>query len=394
VFMSSLTPSKHSAGSRRGFTIIELLVAASITVILAGLLITVTTGVLTAWNRTTGRLSTHNQAKLALDQIANDLQSLVFRKDGNVWLAATIQADQSGAGEAGPSTAVVWNPSYSVPSGGFGKPDSVAAGTASSLVLAPPSRNLADYRFGHAGVWLRFFTREPDSNGDINNVAVPRAVAYQISRIPVQRNGANTPVAAPQDYPDLRWALFRTRVRQTPFAGASIQASNRSSLGVGYNIVASEYNTTGTGGANIADPGNLRRPDKYADLLANNVVDFGVRVYELNTATGNVELTFPTDSTFGNNRWCFLATTSTTAAPLAPTNSGPTGAPNIRRGTPVAFDILLRILTPDGVAKLQALELGRVTIPAGFTGSEYWWEIATQNSVVYSRRIDIRLQSL
>lgn len=383
---------KTKAGVLRAFTIIELLVAASITVVLAALLIQITTGVLGTWNRTTGRLTTHNQAKIALDQIATDLQSLVLSRDGNVWLAATIQADQSGAGDAGPSTATIWNPSYNVPSGAFGKPNSAAPGAASSLQLQPASRRLEDYRFGHAGVWLRLFTREVDSNQDLNNASVPRAVAYQISRIPVQPNGTGNPVTTPENYPDLRWALFRTRVRQTPFAGGSIQAANRSSIGVGYNIIAPEYTTTASGGANTSDPGNLRRPDKYGDLLANNVIDFGIRVYEANATTGALELAFPTDNNYANPRWAYLATTNTTISPPAPTATGPSGVPNIKRGVPVAFDIFLRILTPDGVARLQALELGRVTIPPNITGSEFWWEIATQHSVVFTRRVDLLSQ--
>jgi type II secretory pathway pseudopilin PulG len=390
----TLTQAKRiRAIAPNGFTIIELLVAATVTIVLAGLLVSITTGVLSTWNRTTGRLSTHNQAKIALDQIANDLQSLAFSRDGNVWLAATIQQDQSGSGDAGPSTASIWNPSYNVPAGGFGKPTSAAIGAASSLVLAPSSRKLEDYRFGHAGVWLRFFTREPDSMTDINNVSVLRAVGYQIARIPVRATSGANPVASPENYPDLRWALFRSRVRSTPFAGGSIQAANRSGFGVGYNIIAPEFTTTAAGGTNTSDPGNIRRPEKIPDLLANNVIDFGIRVYEKNPTTGDVELVFPTDRNYSNNRWCYLATNSTTATPPAPTNSGPAGANNIQRGAPVAFDIFLRVLTPDGVAKLQSLELGRLTVPAGLTGQEYWWEIALQNSQTFIRRVDLKVQS-
>jgi type II secretory pathway pseudopilin PulG len=388
------------ASARRGFTIIELLVAAGVTLILVGLLVSITTGILNTWSRTTGRLSSHNQAKVAFDQLANDLQAIVLRKDANAWLIASIQADQTGAGDAGPATAIKWNPSYAVTTGGIGKPDAAASGAASSLRLAPNSRRLEDYRFGHAGVWLRFFTHEPDSNDDINNVAVPRAVAYQIARVPVQRNGGSDPVTAPQDFPDLRWALFRTRVCQTPFADNSIQNSNRSVLGAGYNLAAAVYTTTAAGGGNPADPGNLRRPDKFDDLLANNVIDFGVRIYERNG--NNDVLVFPTDSSYSNNRWCYVATdpnhpNSGTLTPPAPFNSGPAGAANIARGIPSALEVYMRVLTPDGVSRLQALELGLVAVPAEYnvspkTPGEYWWEIALQHSVTFTRRIDLPVQ--
>lgn len=406
--------SRRPTKSSRGFTIIELLVAAAVTIVLVTLMISIITSVLATWNTNTGRLTAQNQAKLALDFLARDLQSIVVKNDGGVWLAASIQDDQTSnlmSGDTiqgGVNRTNSWNPSYSVPSGvsAFGKPfadgsSGNPAGSANaaseSLNLNPASRKITDYRFGHAGVWLRFFTQQVDTNTDINDISALRAVAYQIARVPV-RDGI-TSHTNPEDYPDLRWAMFRTQVRPSPFTGSTISSVNRSTIGVGHNIVANEYQiaTAAAGGGNAGDPGVIRRPNKFADLLAENVIDFGVRIYERDAANNTV-LVFPTDQTYANatRAWCYLATNPnapTLLSPAIPFNvSALPGVPaGILRGRPVSIELFIRVLTAEGVRKIQSLELGRVGLPPAYAGKEgeYWWELAIQNSVTFTRRVDI-----
>ena len=110
-----------------GFTLIELIVATAITVLLAGLLIAITSGILSSWNRSRGRLTTSNQAKLALDILTTDLEGALMRNDDNVWLAATVQPDQGGTGDSGASMA-----SWNAAGGGAMKPGWANPGTASS----------------------------------------------------------------------------------------------------------------------------------------------------------------------------------------------------------------------------------------------------------------------
>jgi hypothetical protein len=200
--------------------------------------------------------------------------------------------------------------------------------------------------------------------------------------------------------------MFRTQVRPSPFTGGAISSVNRSTIGVGNNIVANEYQiaTAAAGGGSAGDPGVIRRPNKFADLLAENVIDFGVRIYERDAAN-NVVLVFPTDQTYLNatRAWCYLATNPNAPAASLPSPAAPfnvstlAGVPKgILRGKPVSIELFIRVLTAEGVRKIQALELGRVDIstdyPAGREG-EYWWELAIQNSVTFTRRVDINAVS-
>lgn len=71
---------------KRGFTLIEIMVATTIMVILVGLVIQITSEVLRVWNRSSGRLSANAQARIAMELITQDLETAIFRNDGNQWL--------------------------------------------------------------------------------------------------------------------------------------------------------------------------------------------------------------------------------------------------------------------------------------------------------------------
>src|SRR5258708_39477583 len=73
-----------------GFTLLELLVAVIITLVLAGLMLTVVTNTLNLWHRTQDNFSTSAQANLTLDMVERDLQAAIFRKDGGTWLAVAV----------------------------------------------------------------------------------------------------------------------------------------------------------------------------------------------------------------------------------------------------------------------------------------------------------------
>ena len=79
--------------NRKGFTLLELLVAVAVTGLLAALLLNITTQVVTTQTKATGDLETNQAAQFILDRIQEDLQCAVYRNDGNVWLAATILED-------------------------------------------------------------------------------------------------------------------------------------------------------------------------------------------------------------------------------------------------------------------------------------------------------------
>ncbi len=295
-------------GHPRGFTLLELLVATAITVLIAATAVGLSASALSRWNRTQGRLTSEAQAREVLDRLEQDLQGILYRDDGQAWLMATVQAETSASG--------VWvNGSKPI--------------TASLHHTADP---LADSRFGLAGVWLRFFTISQGA---------PVAVSYQIIRRAV------TPSS-----PSCQYLLYRSEV------------SPAATLAAGYNLTSSSYTTAS---ATIGSPGNLVQP-AHGQLLADNVIDFGVRFYSYlpESLAGALVLQpiFPRQTT----------DLEYSAQSLAAMDSG--------HYPPAVADIFLRILTAEGARQITALESGRI--------NGDWWSIAEANSRVFMRRIQLQ----
>jgi len=311
---------KHSATLRGGFTIIELLVAASLTLLIAATIVTLMANAITGWSRAHGTLAVEGQARVALDQIERDLEGALIREDGHVWLAATVQAT------------------------GSVSPDWVDGTKPIASSLDPIPANWLAARFGVAGIWLRLFTTVPGDAGIDNSLPAPTAVSYQIVRR-----------AATPSRQSHRYLLYRAEM-----TSAATHAA-------GFNFGSANYDPAG---GDSALGRVLTRPESL-QVLANNVIDFGIRFhgYLFNAVTGESQLRtiFPTDPSDLEFR--------------CQSSAGPRP---FRR--PVAADVFLRILTPEGARKIAALETG------GMTGD--WWEIAMTNSHVFSRRIRMRATGL
>lgn len=58
---------------------IEILVASAVMALLVGLVITITSQVLNVWNRSGGRLSANQEARIAMELLTQDLETAVFR---------------------------------------------------------------------------------------------------------------------------------------------------------------------------------------------------------------------------------------------------------------------------------------------------------------------------
>lgn len=361
----------------RAFTVIELLVAVGVTALLVSLMLTIVVNVMSGWNRSSGSLSAGNQARLVLDQVARDLQSAIIKRDGNGWLVATVQQNQTGVGLSGVSDAA-W---VSTKPSTTGTDPTIT--NASFLVPAGANPAIDDYRFGQGGVWLRFFSSVAGANAlDSSNtpmmqtLSAPRAVAYQIVRLPVVPGSA-----------EVRYQLFRSEVR--PGHREPVLAA-RSTFAVGYDLLdaGSLYNNPNnnndrgsknfgvlienSGGVTVdqgGEPGSIRRPDRN-QLIANNVIDFGVRLWTRN-ASNQLVISFPTSTTNVG-----FAATSNPAAPISGYNYG----------FPEVAEVMVRVLTDEGVLLISNLEAGLI---AGD-----WWEIALANSRVYSRRVEIKGRSL
>lgn len=377
----------------RAFTIIELLVAASITVLLVGLMLQVTLGALSSWSRSSGTLISKNEAQTALDYLARDLASAVWKRDNNVWLIATIQRDQSGINSGRGDADVTdanWSPQHQ-------KPGSATPGTAgSSLQLEPSSGALEDYRFGQAGLWLRMFTRQQGITDDAVDGSAPVAVGYQIVRMKVGENSS-----------EYRYTLFRAKTYTNENT-----SPERSAFDFGYDLTSvstltSSYNALDVSGAGTkGDPEQIRRPNRFYNL-ANNVVDFGVRFWAFG-ANGQLNLLFPATDSPGyapdDNTHGFAATTRT-GNKLVQTGATTYGnvsqlpywdnSRQMRYGFPDVADIFLRILTEDGARQLEAFENGNSVRPPNVaTDDEYWWQLVEQNSTVYTQRVTLHPPTL
>lgn len=232
--------------NRRGFTLLEHMVALAITLLMAGLLLTATVNLLQSWRRTQGASGAAQEAKLALDLLERDLQGAILRADSKVWLDARVVDGNS-------LTAHGWDLSGA----GIVKPEGA------SERFDPPNRadgtsNIADARFGRSGMWLRLVVFEREGSAS----ALPMAIGYQI----VRRNfgSAANPVR--------RYGLFRNRL-SAPLTFSEV-------LGSGFAAAAPEA---------------LNQPN-LSDLLLGNVVDFGVWIASRD-ALGN-EQPLPTSGDF------------------------------------------------------------------------------------------------
>jgi type II secretory pathway pseudopilin PulG len=343
-------------GDRHAFTLVELLVAAGITALMAGLALMVTSHMTAAWARNVGEYGAQAQARVALDRLALDLQSALYRDDGGVWLSAAVldNTDRSGLWETAPRQ----------------KPAGTANG---SLLLNEP--DLAACRFGQAGVGLCFFTAARVSGvgatGDVGtgNSLAPAAVGYQL----VRRHTGRSSTAA-----NIKYALCRAVVRPA-------QADARpGTLEYGFNLdpadSTSGYQRAGStnDGTQPGDPFSLRHPASPDSILAENVVDFGLRLYRRAPA-GGLERIFPASG----NETEHLART-------------PPGGPEAAVCFPEVADVMLRVLTEEGVRRIASLEMqsgAAVTRPAEYrTDAEWWWGVVEANSRVYTRRIVLPTQ--
>lgn len=242
--VSAVPPRPPNRGRGAGFTLLELLVAAVITLLLSGLVLAVTANVLDLWRRTQGGLTATAEAKLALDLIERDLQAALFRSDGGTWLAVDLFDDLAQLGARG------W----------FTTATRLKPGGGVSLRVWPQARadgvrHLADARFGLSGAGLRLIASTAESTGN-ESLSLPRVIAYQIARRPV--TGA---LSASNPAP-VRYTLFRST------AGSQATFTSGHDLGI----------LSAAPGASAA--------------LASNVVDFGLWLY-VREADGRLRCVYP-----------------------------------------------------------------------------------------------------
>ncbi|MBL9190506.1 MAG: hypothetical protein JNK23_23710 [Opitutaceae bacterium] len=364
------SPIGHRPRAARGFTIVELIVAASLTVVMAAFIVVIVRNVTASWSRAGARLGADAQARIVLDQLQLDLEGAMFRDDGNVWFAVDILNGSNG-GTTGLWQIAQRNPK---PVGG------------PSLQLTTP--DIANARFGTAGVWLRFFTTSRGANTAASpaTISAPVAVGYQIIRRFSATNPANNTSFA--------YLLHRAEARPATVNGRI------GVLEAGYNITSANYTTSTSGtnnGATTGDPRGIQVPGSARNLdavIAENVIDFGVRCYVRDaTVPGGLRLTFPATATGTLSN----AATSRLRATLPP--SIPPAQWGTAQPMPDVVDIMVRILTDDGaeqIANIEKVQNPALTVPVKYNSNaqQWWWGIAEENSRVYTRRIVLNAKPL
>lgn len=360
-----------SRGVACAFTLIELLVAASITVVLAGFIFVIVRNVATTWTRASGRLGADAQARVVLEQLATDLQGAQFRDDGGVWFAASILDTTGNSG--------LWVAAQT--------PNNAKPGGATSLVLNTPS--IADARFGQAGVWLRFFTTSRGANTSTNaaTISAPVAVGYQIVRRFTATNSLNQSTA---------YLLHRAEAR--PGADSN---GRPGTLEAGYDLTDSPYVTgeATNNGSVTGDPRSVQVPGTNTgvrnldSVLADNVIDFGIRCYVRDaTQPGGLRLIFPANAS-GSPAGNANTQLRSSLPPTVPITSA-----NFTRLFPDVVDVMIRVLTEDGaqlIANMEKSPAQPATLPQKYTTNAlWWWGVALENSRVYTRRIVLHAQPL
>lgn len=96
---------REKSQKRKGFTLVEILVATAMMAILLTVVLSITNNFMKGWNQTSGKLATNSQAKLALDYISQDLSSAIFRNDESEWLEMRLTS------KVGPNPYLVRNTS-------------------------------------------------------------------------------------------------------------------------------------------------------------------------------------------------------------------------------------------------------------------------------------------
>lgn len=317
--------------ANRGFTLLEVLVAATLTVLLAGLVLAVTVSLLSAWRRAQGGFSSASGAELVLDMVERDLQATYRRPDGRLWLAIDLIDDPALLASHG------W-----VTTGARLKP-----GLATGFQPWPEPEDDGAVRmesacFGRSGVWLRCLAGTTESSAE---TIAPRAIAYQVARRPI-----SGPLSADNPAP-VRYTLYRSAVNaQATFA-------------TGHDLAAAGYQSAGTAPPAQRSPASITNP-ALADALLSQVVDFGVWLHRRDSSGAWLRL-YP-------------------SAAFDATHAGRGDAASM----PDIADVMIRVLSEEGAQMIENIETGRVIRPAQFASdAEWWWSVAKAHSRVFIRRV-------
>jgi prepilin-type N-terminal cleavage/methylation domain-containing protein len=321
----------------RGVTLIELMVALTITLTLAALLVAVTDSTLRLWRRAQDTFTIDTEAKLVLDTLQRDLHTALFRADGATWFAVDVISTPSLLTTHGWRTTGTLKPA-----------------TIESLNLLPVASDgkppqIADARFGLSGAWVRLIAVNLEAKGSGNpGGSQPSAISYQIARRPLSGSISASNSAT------VRYTLFRSAV------------ANDTTVEIGLNLLAPGYTSATSAFPGARSSRSLTNPNT-ADALASNVIDLGVWLYRRDSSGTLVRL-FPSSA--------------------ADTSHSVTQASEF----PEVAEVMLRILTEEGARAISTVESGdgSVVRPADLTAAQWWWRTAEAHSKVFVRRVELK----
>lgn len=87
---------KKHAKQARGFTLIEILAATGIMTVVILIVLSLTTNVLSVWNKSTGQLTSNYEARIALDVLETDLGTMVLRNRDFCWVQVKYEEPKKG----------------------------------------------------------------------------------------------------------------------------------------------------------------------------------------------------------------------------------------------------------------------------------------------------------
>ena len=361
----------------QGFTVIELLVAVSVTALLSGMLLLISTQVLETQSKSTSTIETNQIAQFVLDQVQEDLQCALYRNDGNVWMAISLLNDNENSGGSWVNPSISSNGKSQIDSLRVVGSDWPSEELTDSEIDALGQGPFLESRFGVAGCWLRFFSQSPELDPNAKNHGSARAIGYQILRYGLTGSPSSR----------AKYQLFRSDV------------SARNTFEAGYNLHPNDGGYNSSASLTSLDPSDLGTPRIPSSItnpivtdgtdysptsfsLASNIIDFGIRAYHLEKnsfGTGNLVQVFPPiDISSPGNLLSeeFMATSYKAYQTL--NNKTFYLFPDV-------IDVMVRVLSMEGARLVEAFENGSVPN----TDNLNWWSIAEEHSEVYIRRIKI-----
>ena len=375
---------------KKGFTVLELLVAISVTALLAAMLFNITTQVSKTQAQSSADLETNQVAQYILDRIQEDLQCAIYQNDGNLWMAATILTrvdERPGISYDSWSNKFLEKP----------KPEELSLRInqthfqSQNVPMTPNAQankqgKIEESRFGVRGVWLRFFTQAPELDPEAKSSGGARAVSYQIVRHGLL---ADSDTAMP------RYQLFRADVSDENTLRAGFNHIPMKTTGINFDnfplesIYGEKSTQIGYRSAETIHNPIIQNADTISPTafsIAANVVDFGIRAYVFKNnrhGTGYLKQIFPDKNSATDTEYEFLASSH-------PGYRKDQSDPDMN-AFPHVVDIMVRILTSEGASALASFERGAFPTPSNFDGDDaaYWWEIVEKNSEVFTRRIRI-----